>query len=134
MVRLEFSQTYSYQTSTEGIPLPVVLRSGRETVDLIAHVDTGAANCLFERKHAEMLNLQVERGERKIFRTANSRVETFGHIVSLEALDLRSESMVYFFADERINKNVLGRAGWLDRVRLGLIEHDQTLHVAAYDS
>jgi hypothetical protein len=41
--------------------------------------------------------------------------------------------MVYFFADERINKNLLGRTGWLDRIRLGLIDHDCELYVAAYN-
>jgi len=29
------------------------------------------------------------------------------------------QTVVYFFADERINKNLLGRLGWLDRIRLG---------------
>ena len=33
--------------------------------------------------------------------------------------------MVYFFAEPMIDKNVLGRIGWLDRVRLGLLHHDK---------
>ena len=37
------------------------------------------------------------------------------------------------FADERTNKNLLGRLGWLDRIRLGLIDHDAVLCVASYD-
>ena len=41
--------------------------------------------------------------------------------------------MVYFFADERIRKNLLGRTGWLDRVRFGLVDHDQSLFLAPYD-
>jgi hypothetical protein len=41
--------------------------------------------------------------------------------------------MVYFFGDERINKNLLGRAGWLDRIRLGLVDHDGELYLASYD-
>jgi predicted aspartyl protease len=133
MPRLEFSRAYSYQATTEGIPLPVVLRTGTETVDLLAYVDTGASNCLFERKQGEMLNLSIEDGEPKAFRTANGRLDTFGHVVSLETLDLWVESMVYFFADPGINKNLLGRSGWLDRVRLGLVEHDQRLYLASYD-
>ena len=116
-----------------GIPLPVVLRNGTETVDLLAYVDTGASNCLFARKQGEMLNLNVEGGEPKTFRTANGRVDTFGHSVSLETLDIKVESMVYFFADPRINKNLLGRAGWLDRVFFGLVEHCQMLYLASYD-
>ena len=42
-------------------------------------------------------------------------------------------SMVYFFADPMIAKNVLGRVGWLDRVRLGLVDHDSELYLAPYD-
>jgi len=38
--------------------------------------------------------------------------------VIIEAAELRVEAMVYFFA-ERVNKNLLGRTGWLNRVRLG---------------
>ncbi len=108
----------------EGIPLPVVLRSGTETVDLLAYVDTGAGNCLFAREHGEMLALDVEAGERKSFRTANGRIETFGHVVSLEVLGLKLEAMVYFFADEWINKNFArsSRAG-LTELRFGLVEH-----------
>jgi hypothetical protein len=54
--------------------------------------------------------------------------------VTVEAAELRIEAMVYFFADERSNKNLLGRTGWLNRVRFGLVEHDQKLFLAGYDS
>jgi hypothetical protein len=48
-------------------------------------------------------------------------------------LGIENSSMVYFFADQSIRKNVLGRQGWLDRIRLGLIDHDQELYLAAYN-
>jgi hypothetical protein len=41
--------------------------------------------------------------------------------------------MVYFFADDGIRKNLLGRTGWLDRVRFGLVDYDSKFYVAAYD-
>ena len=111
----------------------MVLRSGVETLDVLANVDTGASNCLFEREHGEMLDLEVEAGEPKTFWTANGRVETFGHAIEIEFAGMSVESVVYFFADERIRKNLLGRTGWLDRVRLGLIDHDSVLYLAPYD-
>jgi hypothetical protein len=77
--------------------------------------------------------LLVERGERLIFSTANSRFETFGHELTMSVLGIENSSMVYFFADPNITKNVLGRQGWLDRIRLGLIDHDQKLYLSAYD-
>jgi Aspartyl protease len=133
MQNLEFSHVYSYSSRVEGIALPVVLRSGDETVDLLAHVDTGASHCLFEREHGEMLNLEIERGDPKSFSTATGRLDAFGHLVSLEVLDLRFESMVYFFADPGISKNLLGRGGWLNRIRFGLVDHDHRVYFAAYD-
>ena len=41
--------------------------------------------------------------------------------------------MVYFFGDPMIEKNVLGRTGWLDRFRLALVHHDSKVYLAAYN-
>jgi hypothetical protein len=41
--------------------------------------------------------------------------------------------MVYFAADEHIKKNLLGRIGWLDRVRIGLIDYDHEIYLGPYD-
>lgn len=133
MPRLEFSRRHSYPESSEGISLPIVLKSGAESRDVLAYVDTGASNCLFEREHGELLNLDIEAGQPKTFWTATGRVETFGHMVEIEVPGLNIVSMVYFFADERINKNLLGRTGWLDRLRFGLVDHDLSLYLAPYD-
>ena len=48
-------------------------------------------------------------------------------------LGIVTHSLVYFFAEPTIRKNVLGRAGWLDRVRLALIDHDRDLYLGEYD-
>jgi aspartyl protease len=129
---IESSRTHLYTPSNEGISVPVALASANRIVDLLAYVDTGASHCLLDRKHAEMLDLDVEAGEAKGFRNAAGRVDAFGHLVMIETFDLRFESVVYFFGDERIHKNLLGRIGWLDRIRLGLIDHDCELYVARH--
>jgi hypothetical protein len=53
--------------------------------------------------------------------------------LEIDALGIRTHSLVYFFADPAIVKNVPGREGWLERVRLGVVDHDRTLYLAAYD-
>jgi hypothetical protein len=116
-----------------GISIPTTLHNGIVAVDFRANVDTGSSHCLFERRHGEFLELDVESGERRRFATAIGGFSAFGHVVTVETLDLRFESMVYFFEDPAINKNVLGRVGWLDRIRFGLIEHDQAVFLAEYD-
>jgi hypothetical protein len=133
MRRLEFSRVHNYSSTADGISMPVILRSGGAAVKLLAYLDTGASNCLFERKHGELLNLEIEAGDRRTFWTAAGGVEAFGHFVELEVLGIVFESMVYFFGDEHIHKNLMGRAGWLNRIRLGLVDHDGELYVASYD-
>jgi hypothetical protein len=133
MPKLEFSQFYRYEPSARGIRMPVVLKSGGEVADLFAYLDTGSSNCLFERKHGEELKLEIEAGDHRIFRSVTGGADAFGHIVELEVLGLKVESMVYFFGDERINKNLLGRIGWLDRIRMGLVDHDGEHYLAPYD-
>ncbi|HZL28217.1 MAG TPA: aspartyl protease family protein [Acidobacteriaceae bacterium] len=92
MPAIEFSRTHSYLPAHDGISIPVILSNGAESVKLLAHMDTGASHCLFERRHGELLNLDVEAGDPMAFRTATGRVEAFGHPVTIEtiAVDCRS--------------------------------------------
>lgn len=133
MNRMEFRHSPSYASRPGGVSLPVVLKSGRERSALFAFIDTGASNCAFERSHGELLGLDIEAGDRKIFSTAAGPVETFGHLVTIEALGLSFESLVFFFAERQVKKNLLGRTGWLDRIRFGLVDYEQTLYLAEYD-
>jgi len=133
MYPLEFAAVHSYATEQDGIFVPVVLKSGENRVRLSAGVDTGATFCIFRSELAEALGLALSSGTSKRFRTANSSFEAFGHDVELSVLGVTTYSTVYFFADAAIDKNVLGRVGWLDRVRLGLVEHASQIYLARYD-
>ncbi len=133
-MRLEFSRYARYADDLARITVPITLRTGVETVALLAAIDTGASNCPFERTQGELLGLAIESGERKVFTTATGRVEAFGHMVSIDSLGIQFEAMVYFFSDPWIQKNLLGRSGWLDRIRLGLVDYEQMLYLAHYDA
>lgn len=111
-----------------------MLSVGQERIELFASLDTGAAYCVFQRTYAEALGIDVERGVPMNFATANSRFEAFGHEVSISTLDIEVHSLVFFFADADIVKNVLGRRGWLDRLNVGIVDHDQLFYVASYDA
>ncbi len=125
MHRLQFRQHYWYPSQIEGIRLPVTLKAGGTELEIFAFVDTGATYCMFPREYAELLDLDVETGHRVTLATVAGTVEAFG--VALDAT-------VFFFANERIQKNVLGRNGWLNRIRLGLVEYEQQLFLSPYES
>ena len=134
MHQLAFTHAHSYANDERGVALPVVLRSGANKVPLVASIDTGASFCLFAAEVAARLGLDLTSGQRMRFRTATGLFEAFGHEIEIAALGVATYSMVYFFSDPLIIKNVLGRVGWLDRVRLGLIDHDSQLYLSPYDN
>ena len=133
MLQLSFAQVHSYAGRDTSVTLPVVLRSGERVVDLIASLDTGAAYCLFESDYAAELGLTLTSGVQTRFRTANRSFDAFGHEVEIDVVGIVVHSLVYFFAEPSIHKNVLGRGGWLDRVRVGLVDHERQVFLAAHD-
>ena len=57
MAALHFRAEYSYQSTPDGILIPVQIAQVNQKVDLIARLDTGAADCLFDQFFAETLGL-----------------------------------------------------------------------------
>ncbi|MGA2327199.1 MAG: retropepsin-like aspartic protease [Bryobacteraceae bacterium] len=135
METLTFRSKYDYSPSATGIEVPVSLTvaDGRP-VRLFAKVDTGAAFCIFQRDYAEQLGIDVESGVHAVVSTpTGGRLDVYGHTLTLSCLDWEFETMVYFAALPEYPRNVLGRSGWLQRFRLGLIEHDALLFLSQYD-
>ena len=134
MPELEFRQSYQYESNDRnGIVIPVTLRLGDAQVNLDAKLDTGAEHCLFQRDYGEILGLTVEEGRRMVFRTVNSEVVAFGHELSMEVLDIDFDLLVYIYESRDMNRSLLGRTGWLSKVRLGLVDYDSRLLLSHYD-
>lgn len=47
-------------------------------------------------------------------------------------MGIETFSRVYFAKEESFTRNVLGRQGFLDRVKLGLIDYEGKLLLSAY--
>ncbi|MGH9719211.1 MAG: aspartyl protease family protein [Bryobacteraceae bacterium] len=129
--RLPFRQRHSY---SDSIQVPVVLSLGARSVDLKAHLDTGAQYCLFERDFGERLGLATESGQPRFFVAATGdKFAAFGFEIDLEVLGFTVTSTVFFARDPGFRKNVLGRNGWLNKFRVALIDHDSLLYLDTYD-
>jgi hypothetical protein len=130
--KLSFRIEYQYKQE-RGILLPVALRyAGRET-DLFARVDTGASFCIFQRVHAETVGIAVESGVPARISTVTGSFVAYAHRVALAVLGIEVEATAYFAGDPAMPRDVLGQTGWLDRMRLGLIDHDRQLYLSHYD-
>lgn len=130
--RLEFDVEHDY-SSRAALDLTVTLRSGDLRTSFEAAVDTGATCCIFKREIAETLRLDAGTGIPLRVSTATGTFTAYGHTVVLETLGIEFETIVYFAAHEGLPRNVLGRRGWLDRVRLCIVEYESKLYVSPYD-
>ena len=131
-VSLDFDASHGYAETLDGIGVPATLRIGNQSVELQARVDTGAAHCIFERRYAEMLGLEVESGRRQLFRTVAGSFVAYEHEVSIQTLGIEFSVAVFFAEDASFNRNFLGRAGWLDRLRIAIVDYDRVLFLSAY--
>jgi len=51
----------------------------------------------------------------------------------LQTLGLEFQTFVYFAKSYEVRRNILGRQGWLQLVRLGLVDYDSELYLSPYD-
>lgn len=135
MYNLMFPIRHEYPTDARGIVVEVLLQSKGQEFRTPAKVDTGAEFCLFSRDIAEALDIEVEAGLPQRMSTLGGPLETYGHEITYSVLGVAFTGMVYFVASEQeFPRNVLGRRGWLDRLRIGIVEYDRHLLIADYNS
>jgi hypothetical protein len=125
---LTFDKTHYYNTLKPGITLTAILHYGQESVECEARLDTGSSHCIFKRAHGELLGLDIESTVVENIGTVTGSFKAHLHTVTVEVLGIRSEATVY----EQFTRSVLGRIGWLDRVKLGLIDYEAKLLLSPY--
>jgi hypothetical protein len=133
-VSLAFDAAHHYADALDGIEVPITLCIGRQSVELLAKLDTGAAHCIFERKYAEMLGVDVDTGRLQHFRTVAGSFAGYQHEVTIQTLGIEFSAAVFFAQDSTFNRNFLGRSGWLDRLRIAIVDYDRLLFVSPYQS
>lgn len=134
MKQLTFAQEYHYEDDEEGIPISVTLTYGGKTRRMEAKVDPGAAVCLFRQELGVKLGVPIEQGIPIRLGGLAGSLEAYGHEVTLQTGDIAFQSLVYFAKHPGLQRNLLGRQGWLRNLRLGVIDYDNLLYLSAYDS
>lgn len=130
---MSFAQLHEYDAGQPGISLDVTLRLAHETVTVRAKLDTGATDCVFARQYGEQLGLTIENGERLQLSTPTGTFIAYCHPVTIEVLGYRFDIGACFAAEESFQRNVLGRHGFLEQVRLGLVDYEGKLYVSSYN-
>ena len=130
---LAFDISYEYDSTKGGIWLPAFLTVGSSTIDCEAKVDTGSEYCVFQRELGEDLGINIESGQRITLISINGTTRAYGHEVELSTLGLAFHVTVYFAEDYGLTRNLLGRNGWLQQVKLAVIDYEEILYLSAYE-
>jgi hypothetical protein len=132
---LTFDIVYRYPENAKRITIPVTLISPYGTYRAAAKVDTGAEVCLFSNDAGLQLGLDVESGLPKTLVTpGGTEIESFGHEVTIQTLGITITSVVYFAKYPGINRNFLGRVGWLRNLRFCVVDYDNEVLISEYNS
>lgn len=130
---LSFNKAFVYDSKKKGITVPISLKLAGQTVLLEAKVDTGASCCIFERRYGEDLGIDIESGIEQRVETATGIFTAYGHDITISVLGYEFDCTAYFAAQDTFARNVLGRVGWLDRVKLAIIDYECKLYLSTYD-
>lgn len=131
--QLSFTRREPYNSLASGISLETRLRFGELFINCDAKIDTGAEVCLFQRAIGEAIEIPIENGLKKQLETLTGVLTAYGHEVVLETLGLQLQTVVYFAESDEVKRNLLGRQGWLQLIRLGIVDYDRELYLSLYD-
>ena len=81
-----------------------------------------------------MLGSNVESGRLQIFQTVTGSFPAYEHEVTLQVSGIAFLANVFFAQDTVFARNLLGRTGWLHRLRIAIVDYDRALYLSAYDS
>ena len=130
---LDFPHQHSYARHW-AITIPIILISDADNrVGVSAKLDTGSAYCIFEKKYADWLELDLASGIPARIATATGYFYCYGHELTMSVLDLEWQAVVYFAKMEAFSLNVVGRTGFLDRLQIGIVDYEQLLYLGLYN-
>ena len=130
---LTFQQQLDYSQHDE-ITVEVGLVSETFSASVEAKLDTGSKFCIFQPSYARWLHLDLLSGIPERICTAAGSFPAYGHEVTLTVGDLELQTTVYFAEPEDFPVNVVGRIGFLDRLRIGLVDYEQLLYFGPYET
>jgi len=131
--QLSFDISYLYEDSDEGISLPITLSYRNVQVRTYAKVDTGSEFCVFSLELGEELGIDVPSGIPKRMGSLTGTLDTFGHEIVIQSCGIAVQSVAYFAKYPNLPRNLLGRNGWIRKLRLGIVDYDNMIFLSPYD-
>ena len=128
-----FSTQLHLSEDQMGLHLPISLSFAGQEVGVDAYLDTGSTYCVVPRWVGVRLGLNIEAGTPTTLRTGGGPLPGYLHYVTLTIGDLIFEDVPLCVEKyQELGRCLLGRAGWLQKVRLGLATYDEQLYLNSH--
>lgn len=132
--QLEFSTRLLITLDEIGLLVPIAISKAVKHRQLDAYFDSGSSYCVFPRWLGEDLGLAVESGEPVGLRTGGGVMQTYLHYATLHLAELTFEDVPICIAKyPDFDRCLLGRGGWLQKVRLCLVTYHDQLFLSLHD-
>jgi hypothetical protein len=130
---LSFRDRQSYELRGDKPSVRTKLIFGDLFTDCVAYIDTGATVCLFQRELSDTLHINVEAGRHAVLGTLTGRLIAYGHELRLQVGALSFQTTVYFAAEYGLPRNLLGKFGFLQQTKFGLVDYDEMIYLSHYN-
>jgi hypothetical protein len=130
---LTFRDHRKYHTRDGKPSVQAILSFGPNRVECVAYIDTGATVCLFQRELADDLEIDVESGTLIRLSTLTGSLLAYGHELTLQTGELAFQTTVYFAKEYGLQRNLLGKFGWLQLIRFGIVDYDEEVFFSHYN-
>jgi hypothetical protein len=81
----------------------------------------------------ENLGIDVPTGIPKSMGSLTGTLETFGHEIAIQSCGVAVQSVAYFAKYHSLPRNLLGRNGWIRKLRLSVVDYDNTIYLSPYN-
>ena len=110
------------------LPIVPIRLKGKEWVEFKAFVDTGAGYSIFYYDVAEILGLNLEKGQREFVKIGDgSFIEVFAFRILVSLAGKEFESKIGFSRSLGVGFNILGRQDIFDNFRVCFDESERTI-------
>jgi len=130
--QITYRHRYAFDPKQPGVTLPVSLFANDRVETTEAAIDTGSTLCVFRREIAEWLNITVEEGIEDHVNAMGTVIRVYGHEVRMVVGEMTLDLFVYFPSFQNIPRNLLGRQGFLQRLRFGLDDYEGFVYLSHY--
>jgi hypothetical protein len=133
-IELSFSSLLTMVQDETGLVVPVSLIAGKQELDVDAYLDTGAKYCVFPRWIGTSLGIDVESGEEISLGTGGGPLICYLHYLTLRIGSLYFDAVpICFTKFDSFPRCLLGREGWLQKVKVGIVTYEDQLYLGLYD-